>query len=207
MPHWCSTGVVFYGDKDKLDRLMEEFNSYGDEICIDDFLRHHDFDEDQRYILDRTVIEHTRGFARRLEYGTKTDENFREHTDYTHIRLDSDDAWSPCIKAYETIARMYGVKCVIQAEEFGSEVYVNTDKEGRFFTDRYTIDNCEYSFEGDEELGEILGFNEGHWYFETKEEVIELFKDYSKKNIKTITDIRKILEPYDCHLHIYMYSY
>ena len=69
------------------------------------------------------------------------------------------------------------VKMVYQSEEPSCEIYINTNKLGIYFTDRYVVD---YSYQG----------NGDTYYFTWWKEAVEIFKYYIF--LKFISVTRKI---------------
>ena|GEM_PF-6433852 len=49
-------------------------------------------------------------------------------------------AWGPLPEVWDLMAEKYNLSYVYCSEECGCAVYVNTDSEGRFFSDRYILD-------------------------------------------------------------------
>lgn len=63
------------------------------------------------------------------------------HMEYQddYIFLDVDAAWYPLYHAYKILAEYYGLHFVLQAEEPGADIYINTDVYGLYLPTRYRI--------------------------------------------------------------------
>jgi hypothetical protein len=117
-------------------------------------------------------------------------------------------AWSPLPEVYEKFAEKYGLSFVYIAEECGCEIYVNTDVEGRFFTDRYILDYFEV--EGleldDETLAEcgarLKALAENTHYYDAFEYVVKDFKDFGFV-ATDIESLNKHLERFNLTVHEY----
>lgn len=125
-----------------------------------------------------------------------------------YFYFSTSSAWEPNVSIfYRIINRFFGGSQVYGIEycsvETGTDIYINSDMEGFFFTDRYYLDCCindEYSTE----------------YFETKQELLDWLKErfpmaklFIKMDLHFIEDeVRKYInEDGDDFITIYMYSY
>ena len=125
-----------------------------------------------------------------------------------YFYFSTSSAWEPNVSIfYRIINRFFGGRQVYGIEycsvETGTDIYINSDMEGFFFTDRYYLDCCindEYSTE----------------YFETKQELLDCLKErfpmaklFIKMDLNFIEDeVRKYInEDGDDFITIYMYSY
>ena len=110
---------------------------------------------------------------------------------------------------WRSVTLQHSVAYVYIAEECGCEVYVNTDTEGRFFSDRYIlnyfdVNEMEYDDGVMEEYGEWLrGISEETTYFESWEEVAELFEDFGFK-VDGVDSLNEWLEIFG--IKVYEYS-
>lgn len=57
----------------------------------------------------------------------------------TWLRLDLAAAWNPLLGVYKALAEHYGLLFVLQSEEPGEGIFINTDTTGRFLDTRYHI--------------------------------------------------------------------
>ena len=179
MPNWCSNSIAFYqedGGSDRLAKFYADINrTYGllrggkpkhaeSPDWAGHFLKDHGVDVENLY---------TRGF---LEY---------YEIEETHVRIDMETAWGPIPELYTEMAKVYDLKFVYCASEPGSEVYVNTDKEGRFFADRYMLDSfsvkdLEIDKKALSQYGEALKkIEDESQYFDSLEDLLEFFADFN----------------------------
>ena len=79
-----------------------------------------------------------------------------------HFYLYTESAWGPVDEMYNWIAETYDLDYVLWAEEAGMEVFVNTDVEGKHFTDRYYV-SCDDGLD--------------YCYFETLNDVAKALKE------------------------------
>lgn len=143
MANCCMNTLIFYCDKedDKSKRslkklfnsfvkLREKHNSNLHKMMCDQF--------NKQYVIP--------SFKRaELDY---ISENISalEESDNASFIMEVVSAWIPIIRNMEHIVNMWNqnntnslIKVVGMAEETGCDVYVNTDKEGDFFIDRYKL--------------------------------------------------------------------
>lgn len=104
------------------------------------------------------------------------------------LLLELEEAWELNGDAFMLIAKAYNLQYYCYCEEFGLEVYINTDKEGRYFNTRYRLS---YQGEEDKEIEE---------YFITME---ELLKYINKEELLgrglTLNEINQYLEEYEIY--------
>lgn len=143
MANCCMNTLIFYCDKedDKSKRslkklfnsfvkLREKYNSNLHKMMCDQF--------NKQYVIP--------SFKRaELDYISE-DISILEESDDASFIVEIVSAWIPIIKNMEHIVNMWNqnntnslIKVVGMAEETGDDIYVNTDKEGDFFIDRYKL--------------------------------------------------------------------
>ena len=94
------------------------------------------------------------------------DDEVSEKESIFYFKFQTESAWSPNVDVFrKIISDKYGEDLDMDycSEEPGVGIYINTDEEGFFFTDRYYLDSCinsEYETE----------------YFENKQEVLDWLK-------------------------------
>lgn len=122
MPNWCSTSVVLKGEraaefyKDLTKALEEKPEKGADKNWIG-------------HLFVYKGIDCSKINARSFVQYKELEDNY--------VRLDNEDAWGPKTEVYNKIAEMYNLTYVYIAEEPGCQVFINTDKSGDFFSDRY----------------------------------------------------------------------
>jgi len=200
MPNWCNNSIAFYHADSRNDLLggffadAQKFQDYIDPETgetsnwIGYWLKSREVDADNLYC---------RGFI-----------NYSELTP-NHVHVYMDTAWSPLPEVWDILAEQYGLSYVYIAEECGCEVYVNTDTEGRFYSDRYIlnyfdIDELYLDDETLTEYGERLRELSGETiYFESWSNVERTFKDFEFD----VTSLKSLNEKLDkFNLHVYEFS-
>lgn len=165
MPNWCVTNVLFFGDRDKVKKLYEDWDTAinviadGDDGWLGRLLAYNDIGANEVYC---------RGFVDTLE--------LQENGVY----VISEDAWAPMFDFYDLIAELYGLQYVLMAEEPGNGLYLNTDTEGRYFPERYMLEvvvDDEEAYKGDK-LIETLQELSSERYFDSFEPIAEALALY-----------------------------
>lgn len=172
MANYCSTSVVIYGNEkhvedlfNKLERLKNGKesrvkNTFGKlwegnllDICGIDW----------ESVICRGSIE---------DYFMMTDSESG-----VCLRLDQSDAWEPNVKYLDRIIEKQGykLKYVYLAEEPGNNLYVTSDTEKKFFSDRYKI---EFIALADIPKLRIKEDDDCCEYFESEEEFTTWFSKY-----------------------------
>lgn len=140
MPNWCMDSVTFYaGEKGNLEnvkQLQRDFETalrtieQGDTWWIGRLLVFkgvpYEGTSEQPSIRCRSFVDHYDAL-----------EEVEENESFT---INTSSAWHPMTEMYDWIAETYQVEYVLHAEEPGVKLYVNTDTEGVYYTDRYYID-------------------------------------------------------------------
>jgi hypothetical protein len=198
VPNWTSNSIAFYqedGGKDLLEAFYTDIERYQNFADVNgspsNWCGH--------YLIASKINPDDlscRGFFTNCELHSN------------HVRIDMETAWSPLPEVYEKFAEKYGLSFVYIAEECGSEIYVNTDVDGKFFTDRYILDYFEIEgLELDEETlsdfgGRLKALAENTYYYETFEGVMVDFKGFGF--IATdIESLNKHLERFNLTVHEY----
>jgi len=164
MPNWCFDEVIFYqkdGKDDKLKILADDLNKItelpgtptSDSNWMGKILIYkcnfnpaeYNKQIDALYQNDYfSIIKHSfhsRGF---LDYVSEI-----EYGDVPYLQISVSSAWSPIFDTYNMISKAYELEYVLLAEEPGCEIYINTDKLGQFFQDKYLLDTGFYSEDGE----------------------------------------------------------
>lgn len=173
MPHWCDTSVKFLGHKDNIERLYHDWVAAINNIEVGDggwlgrLLIYHRINPD---------IIKCSGFVK----GIWLTDNILE--------VESDDAWAPMVDFYEFIAALYNVNYVYEAEEPGSEIYINTDKDDLFFKDWYKIEM--HGTPVDDEIVQELYELSLKPYYENFEDIVQYLWQY---DIYSEEDLQKLV--------------
>ena len=185
MPNWCSCEMVIYSPNEKSkDNLSVVYNKLVEAKNLAD--KHKLWHLYTAFALlngDKPEVKSTNipddycnnGYIR----GTI---GYIETLGDGAIRVGYDSAWNDMVEGWNYLLEKYNLKQVTKAIECGCELYLNTDKEGKYFPERYLIDCCknnEYYWEEFEtEEGAVKFFNEIYKQkFETQEQCIEWFEN------------------------------
>ncbi len=137
MANYCSNSIVFFSkDKTKISRFLRKvyaaFDSIGSGFY--NLMVLHGYKN--REIL--SVIDKRDSF-------TYCDTKLEQDKDTFSFRVDVETAWEPHMAMfYRIIREKYNnaIQLVYMAEECGSELYVNSDKEVIYLPERYMVDCC-----------------------------------------------------------------
>ena len=99
--------------------------------------------------------------------------------DSGYVKLECISAWSPPYEAYSRLAESFGISFVLQAEEPGFSVYINTDMDKKFLTVEYKVYLRERP--EDHSLDSLFHHAGGDtdFYFDSDGELLERLKKYS----------------------------
>ena len=193
MANHCSNCIAFYGNA--LDKL-ENFRMLMNDKC--EFIR--DFAMKCGYSEEET-FRFTDG---RDTFVEVPDVVSKDDTSYYFI-IKTESAGTPNVEVFTKILeeryndQIDFVHCSV---EFGSEIYVNTDTSGRFFSDQYHLDFCingEYVME----------------YFSTFKEVVEVLREKIPEmefsNYDSVDEINDrvqnwLIDKPDDYFNLYEYS-
>lgn len=183
MPNWCWNQTVFYGDKEK---QKEIYNKIEKEVKsgwphIDLFLKELGCTEEELN-KEFAVRAHINGISL-LKDG--------------ELELCYESAWCPINETIDEILTKYlpHIKQVTLAEETGCDVFLNTDVEGKYFTEHYYLDLTI--------TGEVKGRKERYndiKYYETLEGVVEELKaffdfyNFNDKSLTTEQELEEVIE-------------
>ena len=200
MPNWCSNSIAFYhegGGRTILEAFymdMQKYLEYTEPKTRkkSDWVGH--WLQSNRVNTDNL---YTRGFFTSCELNAD------------HVRVDMETAWAPLPEVWDLMAEKYGLAYVHISEEPGCEVYVNTDRAGRFFTTQYLlnyfdVDNLGLDADTMEKYGERLReFSGETHYFDSWEDVAEAFEvfGFGATNLDGLNECLGVLG-----LRVYEYS-
>jgi hypothetical protein len=186
MPNWCYNQTVFYGDTKKLKEVFDKveqkvYSKTGKFESIS---------------LDPLLIE--LGCPQEMlnkEFWIRGHIVDIDLLDKGEIILSYETAWNPVYEKIETILEMYcpQIKSVTICEECGCEIYINTDKERKYFKDEYYLDIVTGT---DSIYGEHYN---GMHYHQTIETVVAELKDIFevKQELTTFEEVENFLNSLD----------
>lgn len=132
MPNWCFTSYIFEGKKEEIADLHKKLQSLGE--------------------LPTPLVEN--GFGKlwlgcvvMLLGGDWNGVNCRgeicnlEEPEETTLSLSTSTAWDDMSEVWDFVLKQYpSIKYYFCAEESGNCYYVTNDKEGKFFSDRFIVE-------------------------------------------------------------------
>lgn len=157
MANWCSTTIEFFGSGydaniqlKELYEIILEMEKTGrvqgaDNLWLGNFV--------DMFGGDCKEAD-CRGFITYIEEYENYDE------DLCHFRIEQEDAWYPKVGVWREILsnNFPDIEMVYVAEECGCEIYINSDTDGLFFTQKYCAEIC------DGEYGDYIDSD----YFDTQ---------------------------------------
>lgn len=160
MPNWCYNQTIFYGDENKTRQLYKELKESVPKVATYEYNDH---------------VDHFFKLLGVPQERLDKDLNCRAHIvdiallDKGELSLCYESAWVPIIEDLNYILKEYqpNLKQVTMSEECGEGIFVNTDREGLYFIDKYYID---MSNEDDD-------YNDQK-YHDSLESVIAEFKEF-----------------------------
>ena len=137
MANYCANSIVFFSkDRSKLARLLRKvyaaYESSGPGFW-------------NLLILHGYTNRQIAGLADKRDCFTYCDTKLNLDKDTYSFRIDTETAWEPHVTVfYKVIREKYenAIQLVYMAEECGSQIYINSDQEGRYFTEHYMVDCC-----------------------------------------------------------------
>lgn len=215
MPNWCSTDIVFYGEREDIEKLREKLISVEDK----DFDIKNDFGKKWLgFVLETFDISYEDAYCRGwINYISEIFENEKG----PHFFVQTEDAWGPMYEVWDAVLEKIEdpVKMEILAEEPGCGVYINTDTSGKFFDERYMINILADTDEEVKRLCEgkdddyVAFINENLYEnnFNTFEEVKNFVKKLIGEELDSVEKVEKTLEKfskkYDTRINFYEYSH
>lgn len=173
MPNWCSNSAIVYGSKDDVEKfkfnltLAQHYGSKdGHWGTYELFFVH-------GYTNDFILKDPSSGYVR----GNIIDVNDIDDLGDGLFALSFffESAWGPMIDGLRKICseKYENLKCEILAEECGNEVYINTDTSGKFFSEKYCVDDPDAGIE----------------YFDNDAQLIKYVKDTFNYDIKDVSQL------------------
>ena len=179
MPNWCTTSYVFRGNENEIRDFYNKIKSFTSKERISNGFGNFwlgnivdGFGFDWKEIRCKGLIDY---FPE------------PEDIDSDRLELSTETAWYPMTDMWDKIIEMYypSITYVLIAEEPGCDVYINTDIEGEYFTERFSVDfnlPPKYDFLCDD------GF-----YADCEEEIVEKFNSIFHRKYKSYKQCKKKL--------------
>lgn len=182
MPNWCQNSMVVYGSpteiKDFYNRLIKAKESARKENEWDLYAIYKSFGYASKFVLESDSCGYIRGNIEEIQ---EIENNNEEEA---HFLVLYESAWSSMFEGFDWLLEKHynTLKQVTLAEECGCDIYINTDLNGKFFSERYHLyveDNDDYYFDNEKELCELFNkfVDENHQVSNAKE-----CYDYLKEN-------------------------
>lgn len=222
MPNWCYTDYRFYADTDVGKEQLAKFyatltyaireekrrilrSDFGDKWLGNVILEFCP----QNFTLTKDSITCTYNgtdvrFRGSIIYLEITDED----TNDPYISVQTETAWEPMYDMWDMILAECGftdIKYVYSSEEPGMGIYINTDKKGKFFSEKYRVEvyisdefycNETQYFNSDKEaldyLNEVIKNLREEYKHNSK--AYSLPQDYSTRGLRKQQSINKALE-------------
>lgn len=188
MANECMDTVVFYAESEDQEKGLSKFREavmscYGIKMPAD----------------ESSLIQ-----IFKINGITANDISLRSNVVYSvfdsgYVKLECISAWSPPYEAYSRIAESFWISFVLQAEEPGFSIYINTDMDKKFLTVEYKV----YLRERPEDHSlDSLFYHAGgdtDFYFDSDGELLEWFREYGSVNAGTVQELRACMdEKYVC---------
>ena len=137
MANYCSNSIVFYSkDRLKLARFLRKVYAAFDSIGSGFY---------NLLVLHGYTNRQITGLADKRDCFTYCDTKLTLNKDTYSFKVDVETAWEPHMAVFYKILReKYDnrIHLVYMAEECGSQLYINSDKDGKYFSERYMVDCC-----------------------------------------------------------------
>lgn len=124
-----------------------------------------------------------------------------------YIVLDLDAAWHPLFEVYQALAQYYNLSFVMQSEEPGSNIFVNTDANGFFLNTRYRILlYLENDSAGTPYEKLFQEQTDTDFYFASEEDVLSWFSTYGIA-VESLEELNDTLDTDFVQFQVYNLSY
>ncbi|MBR1932230.1 MAG: hypothetical protein IJ841_00885 [Prevotella sp.] len=171
MPNWCQTSYTIEGNPLEITtfvHLLKELEQTADSAATQDYGRLRMEDVVTKLGGDSSVI-----YCR----GKITD--FQERRGL--LLLDAESAWIEMVEWRHFIAsRFPSFRFYYVAEESGNALYLTNDREGKYYHDRYFLDDIEG----------------GSRYFETLQEACEYVSTLTGRSVSNVNAIKNAIAEY-----------
>lgn len=183
MPNWCSSSYVSIGNQQNVENLFNEFKK------VLEADRNEFVDEKYSFLPNPSwlgyLVSDLLGIDPESEEvkcrGTITsvdDEVVIDKEGQAHFSFSTETAWADCRKLFYLIAEKFDVEILFFTEELGSEILETNDEEGRFFSERYLLDE----------------FDSDMTYYDTFEQLSDAIQELSDVRPTCYDEIDDILD-------------
>lgn len=176
MPNWCNTSYTFEGTKDEIAELYQKLQS---------------LDEMTNPLVENEFGKFWLGCVVTLFGGDWKEIYCRGNIDYlekttdTTINLSTTTAWGDMPEVWNFVLKQYpSIKFYYSAEESGMCYYATNDVEGKFFPNRFQVEESDGETEYYETIESVLAdisIRLG-MQISTKEEMCAALKIYNEEN-------------------------
>lgn len=137
MANYCTNSIVFFSkDRTKLARFLRKVYAAFDSVGSGFW---------NLLVLHGYTNRQIAGIADKRDCFTYCDTRLTQDNDTYSFKVDTETAWEPHMAVfYKVIRERYdnAIRLVYMAEECGSQLYINSDQESRYFTEHYMVDCC-----------------------------------------------------------------
>jgi hypothetical protein len=167
MPNWCQTNYVFKGSKEEIKDLHDKLKSLGE---METPLTENGFGNNWLGCVVTLFGGDWNTIACRGDFSDLGLLNENAMQLYTETAWgDLPEVWDFVLEQYPSVSYYY------QAQECGNAYYATNDEEGKYFPDRYIVDQWE----------------EGTEYYSN---VKDLFRDIATRTGRTVTNKKELVE-------------
>ena len=110
--------------------------------------------------------------------------------DTAFFQIQTETAWVPMNGVFKLIEEKFGIEVFYIAEELAMGIFEGNDTEGRFFTDRYILDDTELDMD----------------YFDSFDDLASVINDLIGEKPKTFDDIQGIISKHELDERIMVYE-
>lgn len=181
MANYCSNNIVFYSNnREKISDLWDKMYNFVDKAgygSVYDFM--------MTYVKDKEVVSNN---VDRRDYFIGVDTELEESGEDYYFKLETESAWSPNMDVfYKFLDKNYDneIKMVYRSEEPGCGIFITSDVDELFFTERYYLD---YGYQGN---CQIEYFYE---HIELMKYLKELFPKAALNHYDSLKEIRDKVE-------------
>lgn len=135
MPNWCFNETIFYGDEDTILKVYNKLNETTQLRGLRTEIKNH-----FNYVLEALGVSNDDEFYVRGHISYYELKKFYDKELTLYIQYET--AWNPICETLDKVLEKYAptLKQVTLADEGGMGIYVNTDTEHKYFTERYWLD-------------------------------------------------------------------
>lgn len=125
----------------------------------------------------------------------------------SYIILYCDSAWSPMYEAYLSIANYFGVSFELQAEESGCGIYINTDINGAYLSNKYKAYLSERPSNGSLDMLFDNAHGDTDFYFSSDKELLRWFRECGGITADSVEMLQQTLDCECVSIHEFVNPY